>query len=33
MRVDWTVVMLVFYMIGSLCFLVGSAIALWRHVA
>jgi hypothetical protein len=32
MRIDWTVVMLLAYMAGSLCFLVGSAIALWRHL-
>jgi hypothetical protein len=32
MRIDWTVVMLSLYMLGSLCFLGGSAIALWRHL-
>jgi hypothetical protein len=33
MKIDWTVVMLAFYMAGSVCFLIGSAIAFWRHVS
>lgn len=33
MKIDWTIVMLALYIAGSLCFLGGSVVALWKHLA
>jgi hypothetical protein len=33
MRIDWTAVTLFLYLAGSLFFVAGSAVALWRHWA
>lgn len=30
---DWQAVVLTFYMLGSSCFFLGTALALWRHFA